>query len=165
MTFQYQAQINGWYCGPAATRIALTARGKFPTQDAVAAVLGTTTSGTDSAADTTRGLNALLGETTYQTHLIAGNAPTPAEAAQFQTDVVRAVGNGYAVVANIVGTAVDVTGAAHSYGNGHFLTVVGYRDDGRTVDVADPANPGGDGTYWMATANFARWMAHRGYSA
>jgi hypothetical protein len=34
--------------------------------------------------------------------------------------------------------------------------VVGYRDNGRTVEIVDPANTNGDGSYWMA---------HRVYSS
>jgi hypothetical protein len=162
---QFQAQINSYYCGPAAARIALTARGKTPSQDAVAKLLGTTTGGTNSAADTTRGLNSVLGETLYQTHLIP-NATTAAQTEQFQADMVRAITNGKVVVSNIVGSAVDVAGLSHGYGNGHFLTVIGYRDGGQTVRVADPANGNGDSMYyWMSTAKFAKWMSNRGYSA
>jgi hypothetical protein len=165
LDFQFQLQINGYYCGPAATRIALTARGNSPSQDVVARSLGTTTGGTNSAADTTRGLNSVLGAGVYQTRMIAGNSASQAETDRFQSDVVRSIGSGYVVVTNIVGSATDATGVWHGYGNGHYVTVVGYRDDGRTVKVADPADRNGDGTYWMSTTTFADWMAHRGYSA
>jgi hypothetical protein len=33
------------------------------------------------------------------------------------------------------------------------------------MKIADPADPQGDGTYWVTTANLADWMATRGYSA
>jgi hypothetical protein len=165
LDFTFQLQVNGYYCGPAATRIALTARGKTPSQDEVARSLGTTVYGTNSAEDTTRALNSGRGPPVYRTHLIRGNSATAAERDQFQSDVIQAITNGYVVVANIVGSATDLAGGGHSYGGGHYVTVVGYRDDGRTVKVADPANTNGDGTYWMTTINFANWMAHRGYSA
>jgi hypothetical protein len=101
----------------------------------------------------------------YQTHTIPGDSATPAQMDQLQADVVHAIANGYVVVANIVGNGLDLDGGWHGYGGGHYVTVVGYRDDGRTVKVADPANTNGDGTYWMTSINFANWMAHRGYSA
>src|SRR5262245_48014392 len=41
-------QPNGYYCGPAATRIALSAHGTPPTFDALADDLGTTKAGTQS---------------------------------------------------------------------------------------------------------------------
>jgi hypothetical protein len=166
LDYQFQLQVNGYYCGPAATRIALTARGKSLSQAVVASALGTTTGGTDSAHDTTRALNSLLGgPPVYRTHLIRGNSATAAERDQFQSDVIQAITNGYVVVANIVGSATDLAGGGHGYGGGHYVTVVGYRDDGRTVKVADPANQNVDGAYWMTVSSFANWMAHRGYSA
>jgi hypothetical protein len=32
------------------------------------------------------------------------------------------------------------------------------------VKIADPANPNGDGTYWVTTINMAGWIATHGYS-
>jgi hypothetical protein len=84
---------------------------------------------------------------------------------QLQANVVRAVNNGRAVVMNIAGTAWDVDGVPHAYDGGHYLTVVGYKDDGRTVKIADPANVVGDGSYWMTTINVANWSATRGYAS
>jgi hypothetical protein len=164
LDYQYQAQVNYYYCGPAATRIALTARGQSPSQDTVAVSLHTTTSGTDSANDTTRALNSMVGTNFYQTHEIPGDSATPAQMDQLQADVVHAVSNGYAVVSNVVGSVTDTSGGWHSYGGGHFLTIVGYQDQGRTVKIADPANPNNN-SYWVTTINMANWMAHRGYSA
>ena len=164
LDYQYQAQINYYYCGPAATRIALSALGRTPSQDTVAGRLGTTTSGTNSAEDTTRALNSLGGTDHYRTTMISGSSATPAEMDRLQADVVRAISNGYAVVTNIVGSATDIDGGWHGYDGGHYVTVVGYRDDGRTVKIADPANVNGQ-SYWMSTISLAHWIAQRGYSA
>ncbi|MDG4786317.1 C39 family peptidase [Micromonospora sp. WMMD1102] len=165
LDYDFQTQINGWYCGPAATRIALTVRDKQPSQDSVAADLGTTTSGTNSAQDTTRVLNKIIGTDFYRTTAIPGGAATPAQMDRLQADVVHAVTSGYAVVMNIAGSATDLDGGWHSYPGGHYLTVVGYRDDGRTVKIADPAIPGEDSNYWMSTIDLANWAATRGYSS
>ncbi|MFK3982453.1 C39 family peptidase [Micromonospora sp. NPDC050397] len=164
LDYDYEAQINGWYCGPAATRIALTARDKTPSQDAVASALGTTMNGTNSADDTTRGLNSLAKTNFYSSTFIPGT-PSPAQMDRLQADVVHAISSGYAVVANIVGSATDVDGGWHAYDGGHYLTVVGYRDNGRTVQIADPAFVNGVSSYWMSTIDLANWMASRGYSA
>ena len=102
--YQYQVQTNYYYCGPAATRIALTALGANPGQDAVAGRLGTTVFGTNSAHETTRVLNEMAGTDFYQTRTISGPRATPAEMDQLQADVVRAISSGHAVVANIAGT-------------------------------------------------------------
>ncbi|SCL32221.1 Peptidase_C39 like family protein [Micromonospora pallida] len=164
LDIQYQAQTTYYYCGPAATRIALTARDIVRTQDDLAQRLNTTEAGTNSAEDTTRVLNALVGKDFYRTRMISGGSATPAQMDRLQADVVRAVGSGYAVVVNIAGSATDVDGGWHSYPGGHYLTVVGYRDNGRTVKISDPANPAAS-SYWMTTIDLANWAATRGYSA
>lgn len=162
---QYEAQSNFYYCGPAATRIALTAQGHTPSQDEVAKRLGTTTAGTNSAEDTTRVLNSIAGGDIYQTRSIPRSAASPEEMDRLQADVVNAIDNGRPVVANIIGTAMDTDGNAHSFGGGHYLTVVGYEDEGRIVEIADPANVNGQDHYSMTTIDMANWIASRGYSA
>jgi hypothetical protein len=161
--YQYQAQTTYYYCGPAATRIALTARGHYLSQDDIASRLGTTVDGTNSADDTTRVLNNINRTNFYRSRWIPGSAATPAQATQLQTDVVHAIVSGYPVVANIVGTATDTAGGSHSFSGGHYLTVVGYRDRGRHVKIADPADA--NGSYWMTAVGLAHWVAQRGYSA
>jgi hypothetical protein len=165
LDYQYQGQTNFYYCGPAATRIALSAHGHAPSQDDVARQLGTTVNGTNSAVDTTRVLNTIDGSRNYHTTSIPGKFATPAQAERLQSDVVRAIGKGDAVVANIAGTATDTLGGMHSYDGGHYLTVVGYGDNGKTVLIADPADTISDGSYWMHTGDVANWMATRGYSS
>ncbi|WP_238015427.1 C39 family peptidase [Dactylosporangium sp. AC04546] len=161
---QFQQQPNFYWCGPAAARNALAASGFAVTQADMAPKLRTTTSGTDSAFDVTRGLNEVVGGNVYQTREIPGQSATPAEAGQLQSDVVRAVSTGRAVVANIVSTARDTNGVSHSFDGGHYVAIVGYTENGQIVKVADSANPNGDGTYWMTTSNMANWIARRGYS-
>jgi hypothetical protein len=165
LTYEYQGQVNFYYCGPAATRIAVSAHDHSPSQDEVASKLGTTINGTNSAVDTTRVLNSIDGTKSYHTTSIPGKFATPKQAERFQSDVVRAIGNGNPVVANIAGTATDTLGGLHSYDGGHYLTVVGYADNGRTVLIADPADTVADGSYWMHTSDVANWMATRGYSS
>jgi len=163
--YQFQLQTTFYYCGPAATRIAASVFGMTPSQDDLASLLGTTVNGTNSAFDIARVLNAINGTSYYNATSIPGQAATPAEMDQLQASVVRAVSNSRAVVMNIAGTAWDVDGVPHAYDGGHYLTVVGYKDDGRTVKIADPANVVGDGSYWMTTINLANWSATRGYAS
>jgi Peptidase_C39 like family len=165
LPYEFQLQTTFYYCGPAATRIAATVRGLVPSQDDTATALGTTVNGTNSAFDVARVLNHVTGTSFYHATSIPDQAATPAQMDQLQADVVHAVSNGYAVVANIIGTAWDTNGVAHSYDGGHYLTVVGYQDQGRLVKIADPANVVGDGTYWMTTINLADWAATRGYAS
>jgi hypothetical protein len=162
----FQFQPNYYYCDPAAVRLAITSDGKAaPSMDQLAGMLGTTTNGTDSSFDTTRVLNGVLGAGIYQTRSIPGAAATPAEMDQLRVDVVNAVSNGRAVVANIIGSTTDLNGGWHSYEGGHYLTVVGYGQGGTTMKIADPADTQGTGYYWLSTINLANWIATRGYSA
>ncbi|MER7274064.1 C39 family peptidase [Dactylosporangium sp. NPDC000244] len=166
LAYDFQLQPNFYYCGPAATRIALTAAGHAITQDRAASMLGTTTNGTNSALDTTRVLNSVIGDgkTVYRTREIPAYPATSAQAKQLQADVVSTISSGRAVVANIAGHLTDNAGVFHSYEGGHYLTVVGYQDGGSTVKIADPANPRGDGTYWVSAPKLADWISQRGYS-
>nr|WP_307804500.1 C39 family peptidase [Micromonospora echinofusca] len=161
---EYQAQPNYYYCGPAATRIALSAVGRTPSQDELAGRLGTTEAGTSSALDITRVLNEQLGGQVYRTAEIRESVARPGQVDRLVSDVRRAVDDGRAVVANIKGTAVDVDGGTHSFEGGHYLTVTGYRDGGRVLRIADPADPQ-RGEYWMTAPDLADWIAERGYSA
>jgi hypothetical protein len=161
---RYEAQPNFYYCGPAATRIALTAQDKAPSQDDVARDLGTTENGTNSANDITRVLNKQTGRDAYRTSEIPGGSVSGKHVDKLRADVVKAVDDGRAVVANIAGTATDTEGRAHSYEGGHYLTVVGYADDGKIVKIADPANPD-QGSYSMSAEDLARWISSRGYSS
>ncbi|GAA2340360.1 C39 family peptidase [Dactylosporangium salmoneum] len=166
LAYQFQLQPNYYYCGPAATRIALTAAGHAISQDQAASMLGTTTNGTDSALDTTRVLNSVLaeGRTVYRTREIPAYPATAAQAAQLQADVVGTIGSGRAIVANIAGHLTDAAGVVHAYEGGHYLTLVGYQDDGKAVKIADPADRSGNGSYWVSTPKLADWISEHGYS-
>ncbi|PWR11078.1 hypothetical protein DKT68_07010 [Micromonospora acroterricola] len=163
LDYDYQAQNTYYNCGPAATRNALSATGIDRTQDELAVELGTTEMGTNSAEDTTRVLNAEVKGSPYRTRMFAGT-PSPAQMDRLQADVVAAITDGRGVVANVAGDATDTDGGWHSYGGGHYIAVVGYKDNGRTVRIADSANAA-DPSYWITTIDLANWIATRGYSA
>lgn len=164
LEYDYQAQINFYYCGPAAVRNALSATGIERTQNELAGPLGTDQFGTDSAEDTTRVLNAEVEGAPYQTRTIPGGSATPAQMDQLQADVVKAITDGRSVVVNVAGSATDTAGGWHSFPGGHYIAVVGYDDGGRLVQIADSANAAA-GSYWMTTIALANWAATRGYSA
>ena len=163
--FEYEEQPNAYYCGPAATRMALTALGQTPSQDEVAKQLGTTEAGTNSAEDITRVLNGMGGKDVYRTTAIPGKSVSGSEADKLKADVVKAIDDNRAVVANIIGSTTDTDGGEHTFPGGHYLTVVGYRDGGQAVKIADPWQPVGDGTYWLSVSDLADWAGSRGYSA
>ncbi|QOC92794.1 C39 family peptidase [Micromonospora craniellae] len=164
LDYDFQAQITGYYCGPAAVRNALSAAGVNRDQDSLAAQLGTTYAGTNSALDTTRVLNATLKGAPYSTTMLRGGSATPAQMDQLQADVVKAITGGRGVVVNVAGSATDTGGRWHSFPGGHYVAVVGYEDDGRLVKIADSANASYY-SYWMTTIDLAHWAATRGYSS
>ncbi|HEX7743953.1 MAG TPA: C39 family peptidase [Micromonosporaceae bacterium] len=163
LRYTYEGQPNSYWCAPAATRIALSARNLLPSQGDLAGRLGTTVNGTDSAADTTRVLNDLAKTDFYRTREIPGPEATPKEMDRLQGDAVRAISSGYAIVANVVGSATLADGRWLDWPAGHYITIVGYQDEGRMVKIADPANPSVS-SYWITTINMANWMGTRGYS-
>jgi hypothetical protein len=158
----YQAQPNFYYCGPAATRNALSADGKNIGMDDLARQMGTTEAGTNSATDITAALNKISGKQ-YTTTEISDARASDAQKAKLRTDIVDALNNDRAVVANVAGTATDTDGVSHSYQGGHYIAVHGYRDGGQQVKIADSANPD-SASYWITTDNLADWIATRGYS-
>ncbi|MFG2103335.1 C39 family peptidase [Micromonospora echinaurantiaca] len=161
---RYEAQPNFYYCGPAAARNALSVQGKNINMDAMAEEMGTTEAGTDSINDITPVLNKETGKDVYRSVEIRDRAADEKQTDKLRADIVEAVDEGRAVVANIAGTATDTDGGVHSFEGGHYISVVGYRDGGETVKIADSANPD-TASYWITTEALADWIATRGYAA
>jgi hypothetical protein len=161
---RYEAQPNFYYCGPAATRNALSVQGKDISVDAMAKQMGTTEAGTDSINDITPVLNKETGKNAYHSVEIRDPKADDKQTDTLRTDIVKAVNSGRAVVANIAGTATDTDGGVHSFEGGHYISAVGYRDNGETVKIADSADPT-QASYWITTEALADWIATRGYAA
>ena len=158
-------QPNGYYCGPAATRIALSAHDKTPSFDALANDLGTTTSGTNSIDDITRVLNANHGDDKrYVSVKLPNRNADDAQTDKLRTDVMAAIGAGDPVVVNIAGTVTDTDGQRHSYEGGHYLTATGYTEGGTLITITDPADRDGDNEYQVPVDRLADWAATRGYT-
>ncbi|MGK5739947.1 C39 family peptidase [Micromonospora sp. URMC 103] len=163
LNVRYEAQPNFFYCGPAATRNALSVQGKDINVDAMAKEMGTTEAGTNSINDITPVLNKETGKNAYHSVEISKPTADDKQTDQLTTDVVRTVDDGRAVVANIAGTTTDTDGNTHSYEGGHYISVVGYRDNGHQVKIADSADPN-TASYWVSVDHLADWIATRGYS-
>ena len=160
---RYEAQPNFYYCGPAAARNAISVLGKNIDVDAMAKEMGTTENGTNSINDITPVLNKETGKHYRSVEIKDGKADDK-QTDTLRADIVRTVDDGRAVVANIAGTATDTDGNTHSFEGGHYISVVGYRDNGKTVTIADSADPN-MASYRMSVDNLADWIATRGYSA
>jgi len=165
LAHDFQIQENGYYCGPSATRVALSAQGKVLTQDQVAQKLGTTPNGTDSINQVTDALNGELGAGRYHSVTIPGPKASPEQVAQLKADVVTSLSAGKPIVANIAGTVTDEDGQVHAYQGGHYLPVIGYAGNGETVRIADSWDKDGNAHYTITADQLANWTATRGYSA
>lgn len=155
----FAVQTTFWACGPFATHDALTVRGLNPSWQEVASSLHTTTNGTDSSNDVVRTLNAYLGPI-YGDVFIGGNDATLDQREALRVAVVASIDAGYALVANVVGPVAPSDGGAYNYPGGHYVTILGYANDGASVYVGDVAVR----KYWVTIAQMATWIAGRGYS-
>src|SRR3954471_930534 len=165
LNIDFQYQQTGYWCGPAATRIALSARISPPSQQQLANELPTTTNGTDWIGQVTRVLNNHLGTGWYETKEMPNDPPTQAQRDLLWRDVVLDINNGYAIVANIVAPANNHPPGYPNYTIYHYFTVIGYDSSDRTVKIADPANFGGNQLYWLSFDQLATLIPPKGYSA
>ncbi|KIR60614.1 MULTISPECIES: C39 family peptidase [Micromonospora] len=161
---RYEAQPNFFYCGPAAARNALSVQGKNIDVDTMAKEMGTTEAGTNSINDITPVLNKETGRKAYHSTEMPADKVDGKRVEKLRADIVRAVDDGRAVVANIAGTATDTDGVSHSFEGGHYISVVGYSEGGKTVTIADSANPD-QASYRIDVDALAHWIASRGYAS
>ncbi|SCL17242.1 Peptidase_C39 like family protein [Micromonospora nigra] len=163
LNVKYEAQPNFYYCGPAAARNALSVQDKLIDVEDMANRMGTTESGTNSINDITPVLNKETGRDAYRSVEISSPEADGKQTDTLRADIVAAVDEGHAVVANIAGTATDIDGGTHSFEGGHYVSVVGYRDGGNIVKIADSADPA-SASYELDVDTLADWIATRGYA-
>src|SRR4051812_338597 len=165
--WEWQQQETGFWCAPASTRIALSARGIVPSQGELARALGTTSSGTDNIGLVVNVLNR-YGAGPYVRRDMPGPQVTPAQQQLLRNDLVTTINRGYALVANVVSGW-----RPPGYPPGriqHYIAVVGYTDHGAFAVIADPAAGRGGfrnlpTQYAVPTAQLAAWIASKGYAA
>ncbi|MEV0705799.1 C39 family peptidase [Saccharopolyspora sp. NPDC050389] len=165
----YQKQQTSYWCGPTAARIALSSKtDALPDQDAMAAELGTTENGTDTIGQVADGLNKQLAGT--GTHYVArdwSDRPlTPEMTDQLWSDTVRNVNDGKAMVANIVAAPGNQPpGYPSSQTIYHYVAIVGYDAENKTVHISDPARFSGIEDYWLSLDQIASLIQPKGYTA
>jgi Peptidase_C39 like family len=165
LNIDFQYQQTGYWCGPAATRIALSARISPPSQQQLANELPTTTNGTDWIGQVTRVLNNHLGTGWYETKEMPNDPPTQAQRDLLWRDVVLDIDNNYPIVANIVAPAGNHPPGYPNYTIYHYFTVIGYDSSDMTVLIADPAGFAPTATYWLTFNQLATLIPPKGYSA
>lgn len=164
LSIDFQYQQTGYWCGPAATRIALSARISPPSQQELANQLGTTTNGTDWIGQVTGVLNNNLGTGWYETKEMPNDPPTQAQRDLLWRDILLDIDNNYPIVANIVAPASNHPPGYPNYTIYHYFTVIGYDTSDSTVLIADPAGFG-PATYWLTFNQLATLIPPKGYSA
>jgi hypothetical protein len=166
LNIQFQYQQTGYWCGPAATRIALSAKtSSLPSQQQLANELPTTTNGTDWIGQVTRVLNNRLGTSYYETKEMPNDPPTQAQRNLLWQDITYDVDRGWALVANIVAPASNHPPGYPNYTIYHYFTVIGYDSSDSTVLIADPAGFAPTATYWLTFNQLATLIPPKGYSA
>lgn len=165
LTIDFQYQDTDYWCGPAATRIALSARGVQASQQQMANELGTTVNGTDSITQVTPVLNNNLNTGWYETKQIPDDPPTQAQKDLLWRDITLDIDNGYALVANIVAPANNHPPGYPNYTIYHYLTIIGYNPDTQEVLIADPAGFANTQTYALSFNQTASLIPPKGYSA
>jgi len=172
LDIQWQGQQTGYWCGPGATRMALSARMMNPpSQQELASYLGTTTDGTDNIGLVAGALNHYLGVSFYQSKDMY-DPPTAAQQDGLKHDILVRIGDqGYPLVANVVsGWRPSGYPSGTIY---HYVAIIGYDQDGDRVLVADPAGDGAGGsswtavprTYWVSIIDLGIWIGGKGYAS
>lgn len=166
LEIDYQVQETGYWCGPAATRIALSARMAPPSQGVLAGQLGTTEAGTDYIGQVTGVLNSNLGGGWYETKNMPNDPPTQGQRDLLWNDIVFDIDRNYPLVTNIVAPPGNQPpGYPSDQTIYHYFTVFGYDEVDRTVLIADPASFSGNQIYWISFDLLATLIPPKGYSA
>jgi hypothetical protein len=163
LAHDYQPQQTGYWCGPTATRIALSTRMAPPSQGALANELPTTVNGTDWIGQVTRTLNNHVGAR-YATVEMPNDPPTAAQRDQLWRDIVLSIDAGHGMVANIVAPPNNHPPGYPNETIYHYFTLVGYNPATYEVYVADPANFSGNHHYWLTLGKLATLIPPKGYS-
>ncbi|OEU85916.1 hypothetical protein DB35_11475 [Streptomyces abyssalis] len=163
---EYQVQETGYWCGPAATRIALSARIGPPSQTELAAQLGTTENGTDDISQITGVLNANLGGSDYESKYMPDDPPSQEQKDLLWQDIVGGIDGNLPLVTNIVAPPGNQPpGYPPDQTIYHYFTVIGYDDANRSVLIADPASFSGNQIYWLTFDQLATLIPPKGYAA
>jgi hypothetical protein len=169
LTFTWNGQETGYWCGPGSTRMAIgTHVASPPSQQDLATFMGTTKEGT-VRADTVRALNQWLApQTPYQSFAV-DSVPTQDQRDLLKQTVVARLSAGWPVIANVLS---GWRPPGYPSGTiGHFVAVMGYDESGDKVLIADPAADGAASarwkdvpkTYWISMQNLGTWVGGRGF--
>lgn len=165
-------QETGYWCGPAATQIVLSAKGINVPEAELARFIGTHVGGTDHVQMIEqRALDKYLPQADYRTEWLPIDPPTPAQRETFWNRLRASIDAGYGLVMNWVSPAsnppIGIKGSKSPVGYGrytiyHYVAAMGYDAYDRAVWVADSGfSPGG---YWVSLDQCVVLMAPKGYT-
>lgn len=165
-------QETGYWCGPAATQIVLSAKGIHVPEADLARFIGTHVGGTDHVQMIEqRALDKYLPQADYRTVWLPTDPPTPAQRDTFWNHLRASIDAGYGLVLNWVSPAsnppVGIKGSKSPVGYGrytiyHYVAAMGYDPYDRAVWIADSGfSPGG---YWVSLDQCVVLMAPKGYT-
>ena len=145
-------QATGWWCGPAATRIVLEARGIHIAEAELAREIGTHQGGTDHIGwITDRSLRHRVPEAGYEGVPMHQDPPTAAQEEALWDHIRRSINAGWGLVVNWVAPPGNhprgIRGSASPRYNGtvyHYVAYMGYAED----------EPQG---VWVVDSGFAPW--------
>lgn len=164
----WQQQVTTYYCGPAAARIAVSARtSSLPSQQSLASALSTTTAGTDFGR-MAPALSRVVPGSRYSGQWMAGSTATSAQVTALWDRATQNIDAGYATVCNwIVLPWQYPAWGGNSASIYHYVAIDGYDTRYRTLRIADPAgatlSTSLPARYWLSAADVAGYCAGRGY--
>jgi hypothetical protein len=173
-----QAQVRGYYCGPATVSEMLAQMGKRVTQVTAARELKTNPSGTDWSDNSGYPVPDVLNMNQKKNDYVAVAlpwSPTTGQIRTFETDLVTDVNHNGGVP--LAGNAYEVAGGPHLAGNPvnqtifHWFDIRGYQDFGAVADYEDSVH-GASSIGWavgvpayssMASGAIVNILGARGY--
>lgn len=139
-----QAQIRGYFCGPATISEMLAQLGRKVSQRKAARELGTTTAGTDWSDSAGYPMPNVLNSNQHINDYVAVAlpwSPTRAQVKAYEADLVTDINHKSG--APLAGNAYEVPGGPHMAGHPtdqtiyHWFDIRGYQDSGKVTDYED----------------------------
>jgi hypothetical protein len=152
-----QAQLTGYWCGPATVSEMLAQMGKNVSQRKAARELGTSSDGTGWSDMTGYPVPEVLNQNQQFNNYVAVGlpwAPTGAQIRTFEIDLVTDINHDAGVP--LAGDAYEVPGGPHLVGHPvnqtifHWFDIRGYKKSGATTDYEDSVH-GASSIGWAAT--------------
>jgi len=162
-----QAQVRGYYCGPATVSEMLAQLGRRVSQRAAARELKTNRSGTNWSDDAGYPVPDVLNMNQKKNNYVAVAlpwSPTSGQVRAFETDLVADVNHNGGVP--LAGNAYEVAGGPHLVGNPlnqtifHWFDIRGYKNFGRVTDYEDSVH-GAASIGWSAAVPAYSSMSSR----